>query len=520
MAFEFNKGSSVLYYSPKPHARWEKRRYVLWPAWAYRVVAPRKRARKLNVFQRAVLGLCMAGIVKYEVVGEHLDVHKDLAAFILKELMDMGYVDSQGFPTESGRKTLEEDSVDSHEMVTGFVFQDPWTGDLWPRFVSQLTCCELSYRDNGFPDLLLGTKGNHKRWNAFMVLPGDVPPLSRPDAKDIIEAVSRGARARKMDGFDDDDEIIDNEEVSDRYIPRVSFIEEKPQAVFLTSFLYVPEQGSGVADWYICDPFGFGKSSSLRRKYETVMKEKTGLLDAIRSLIGEDVDGGYEEQKQWFEMIRTEARLEVERRFMVNIRSYGFYEALVDFESNVREIRLAGSSCPNQRIKGALRSGSNVLEACFKEMTLAWPLGNVWEKVYVKNYKLRWVPQQERNYLKSIYESAFQSAGFDTPVPDSLINIKPGQIRSVAEYGDSWRLRPSVTATALRASGDPSHPFRKIAGHDPRILEAIHASAEIGGAAGHTGDRDVTVDDVEKQMERVFSIVELFVKYLPEPGVH
>src|SRR5690606_42085731 len=55
--------------------------------------------------------------------------------------------------------------------ISGYVFQVPWSGDLWPRFVESLDYCELEFNENGFPSVLLGTTGKPRRYRTFTVLP-------------------------------------------------------------------------------------------------------------------------------------------------------------------------------------------------------------------------------------------------------------------------------------------------------------------------------------------------------------
>ena len=191
MGFSFTPENPVLYFGPRHHARWASREFLLWPAWAYRVVAPQIRRRSLNVLQRAVLGLCRAGSFKATGISADLSIHVDLAAFVLRELSDLGYLDKAGCPNARGMKVLVDDAIETHKMLAGYVFQDPWRGDLWPRFVEQLDYCELDYNSNGFPTLVLGTVGRPKRWPAFTVLPkvGVAPAMPSPSS--IVEAVSR-----------------------------------------------------------------------------------------------------------------------------------------------------------------------------------------------------------------------------------------------------------------------------------------------------------------------------------------
>ena len=211
MAFNFTREAPVLNFGPRRPREHSKRtswEYILWPAWAYRVVAPRVRDRQLNMFQRAVLGLCRTGQHDFASIGEKLAIHPDLAAFILVELTDLGYVDGDGLATEPGFRVLSEDAMDVHDMVAGYIFQDPWNGELWPRFVEQLDYCDLEYDESGFPRLLLGSTGKPWRQGAFMVLPTNSPGPTQPSPAKVVSAVSRhrkGMRyADNLTDWDDD----------------------------------------------------------------------------------------------------------------------------------------------------------------------------------------------------------------------------------------------------------------------------------------------------------------------------
>ena len=58
------KDTSVLYYNPLPNVRWSQRKYLLYPVRMYRVVAPRVSSHKVNILEKAVLGMCRAGITE------------------------------------------------------------------------------------------------------------------------------------------------------------------------------------------------------------------------------------------------------------------------------------------------------------------------------------------------------------------------------------------------------------------------------------------------------------------------
>ncbi len=513
MAFNFTPERPVLNFGPRHHARWSSRQFLLWPAWAYRVVAPRVRQRRLNVLQRAVMGLCRAGLSQAEGIAENLSVHVDLAAFILAELADLGHLDGGGLPTERGLRAIEEDSLETQEMVAGYVFQDPWNGDLWPRFVESLDYVELEYNESGFPSLLLGSMGRPRRYSAFTVLPRSEVVPATPSASAVVEAVARHRKGlRFKDAEESDDEPIGDFVATGVQISRVSFVEEEPQPVFLTTYLYVPESEAGAMDWYACDPFGLGQSVRLRRRVEAVMYDVPALLDVVNKLVGHTLHAGYEDQQRWLEGIQLQAGLEVDRRLTVNIRSHAAFDLLLAMESARHEMRSLGRDCPDRKINEVLRSGIKVLEAVFSSMAAAYPLGDIWKRVYVprvdsRTGSRRLVQQRDGALLAAIYESAIRAVGFADPIPQALVKVKPGQIRSVAEYGDHWRLRPLVTATALLADRDPSHPLRRAARHDPQLLSVVDAIATLGGGAGHASGAAVNVADAEEQVDKVYAVV-------------
>lgn len=456
MAFGFTRESPVLNFGPRHHARWRDRRFLLWPAWAYRVVAPRIQQRRLNVLQRAVMGLCRAGLVRPDTLAEHLSIHPDLAAFIVKELGDLGHLDTNGLPTSEGIRTLDADSIDTHEMVAGYVFQDPWRQDLWPRFVERLDYCELDYDENGFPVLLTGTTGKPRRFPAFAVLPrANVGAPSTPSSKAIVEAVTRHRKGLRFNDADDtDEEPIGEFDATGVHIRRVSFVEEMPRSVFLTTYAYVPESDSGAIDWYVCDPFGLGQSVRLRRGVEQVMHDEVpALYEVVNKLVGRTLQGGYEEHRGWLDALHLQAGLEVDQRLTVNIRTHAAFDQLIAMEAARQEMRALGLECPDWKINNILRAGVKVLESVFASMATAHPLGDIWQRVYVvrvdrRTGNKRLMQQSDAALLAELYDSAFRRVGFSDPIPRAFLNVKPGQIRSVAEFGQHWGLRRLVLAAA------------------------------------------------------------------------
>ncbi len=500
---------------PKEHGRRASWEHILWPAWGYRVVAPVTRSRRLNVFQRAIIGLCKAGLYGSDEIAHRLGVHPDLAAFVLVELTDLGYIDSHGVPTERGLSVLAEDIDDSQELAAGFVFQDPWSAELWPRFVEELNYCELEYDDSGFPRILRGSAGTPQRLGAFMVLPTGIASPNPPSPKAVVRAASRQGRAlRNLGelGDPDDDSYGVGPGLSSLNLSRVSFIEEEAFPVFLLTYLYLPDDIADGGDWYACDPFGVGTSIRLRRRIEHVMADSPSLYNVVDRLVGRGVHDGIEEQRAWVEKLRTKAAMRVEHRLTVNIRSEPVFDELVDMEFSRQQAIALGKDCGGTVLRGALRNCLKSLESLFAGLAQSNPLGEVWKRLYVerndkKTGRKRLVQQQDRRLSRAILQSAATAVGFESPCPKALLNVRPGHVRSVAEFGDNWRLRPLVMATVLAAQDDTAHPLRRAASNSPVLLLRIDQVAEIGAKAGHAGTKESNFDVLERTVEMTYGIV-------------
>ena len=294
----------------------------------------------------------------------------------------------------------------------------------------------------------------------------------------------------------------------------MSFIESVPQPVLLTTYLYIPESESEAVDWFACDPFGFGQSPRLRKSIESAMQNMKGLYRVVNRLVGKSLHEGYKEQRRWHDGLKLKAEMELEQRFTVDIRTNRMFEQLLDLEAAWQEILAIGEDCPVRKINEVLRGGVKVLEAGFAAMAADFPLGDSWKRVYVERVdskfgKTKLVQQYNREIVAATIAGAIGNVGFQLPPPEPLTNIKPGQIRAVADYGDSWRLRPLVAATLLLADQESSHPLRLIGERYPDFLERVEDVANRGGGAGHASEAEVTIEDARQQVESVYSLVEM-----------
>lgn len=506
MAFDSPRDAPVLQFVLRPHVRDVTKRSLLWPVWGYRVVAPERRERELNILQKAVLGLCRAGIHSAERIGRRLHLHQDLAAVVILELHERGLLNSNGLPTPEGIEVLREETVESHRSVAGYVFRDVFSGELMPRFAERLDYVDVERHPNGFPKQLHGVPGSrrpirpHVEWSDAPLAP------MAPNAREILLAVQRhrvaSRRARVVSTLDAEDDF--EEPVRPHLIDRVSMIEPKPRLFFLSTYVYLPENPEDGADWHVCDPLGFGAALWLRRSIEARFEASPQLRDQVVSLFDEAINHKIHEHRQLLTMIRKDVADGLSKHFSPDVRALPFYRSLLDAKQAAEEIELLGDRVPEDKLRSALLAARITLEGAFLHFADKHPTVGVWRSLYADQR-----PTADNDYVRRIYDAAANAVGFILPIPKSLRDVSPEHLQSVAENRSSRKLRPIIMAAILRARDDKAHPLRIAAGRNPRMLEDLDFIAKAAGVAVHAGERFVSPGIVRDIMNCLVRVLEL-----------
>ncbi len=466
-----------------PFIEYKRRpRWVLWPASAWRVVAPRPRPRALNVLQRAALGLSMAGVQRAEDIGRKLLIATDLAAFILEELRGAGWVDAGHRPTQAGRRALEEDLREAVEDTSvGWVFTDPLTGQIWPRFHDgELPYAELERQEDRKPLLLSGTIGDPRRDPAFEIRlrPQDQAHVARPPAEDVL----RAARAhRRQHDWEDEPVAADAPALQ-----RVLFVLEEPTDCHLATRVWQPPAG----DWQVDDPFGIGQSLRLRRWIEARMETDPALRDWLESVVLGDV------QDASLASLTTEATWLVDERGGAAMRALPqLHERLVAMQRAFLETKM--DDCPDDKWEDVAIKAQRAAERAFLEVREAHPAG------------LTLSVDEEFN--ETLVNELAELAGFQVPLPASLARVRRGKVVHALESG-SGSLR-ALVLVALLGTHDAEHPLRRAAAEFPTLLHKLDELAATRDRAAHEGPsgspRKRDRAKIRDGVETVFSTVKL-----------
>jgi len=460
----------VLQFVLRPHVQDVAKRSLLWPVWGYRVVAPERRERQLNILQKAVLGLCRAGIHSTVRIGKRLHLHQDLAALLILELRQRGFLGNAGLPTSDGIEVLREETVESHRSVAGYVFQDVFSGELLPRFAEGLEYAEVVRDRNGFPKQILGVSNNNKSIHPYAEWSDVLATPIAPDAREILHAARRHraafSRIRTLSTSDSEDEL--DEPLSPHWIDRVSIIEPEPRLFFLSTYVYLPRNPEDGADWHVCDPLGFGAAPWLRGWIERRLESSSPLRELVKSLFDVEIEKKIQEHRAFLAEFRGAAAGSLSKRFSPTVRELPFFRYLLDAKQADEKIYFLGENASEHHLRRALLAARLTLEAAILQFAERHPPSEVWRNLYTDKG-----PIADHDYVYGIYNAAGKAVGFSLPIPQSLRDVSPELLRLVAENRASRKLRPMIMAAVLRARDDLSHPLRIAARNEPRLLQDI-----------------------------------------------
>lgn len=494
----FRKDTSILYYNPKSATRWKQRKYFLYPVRVYRVVAPRLSSRKVNILEKAVLGMYRAGVTEVVEISQNLDIGKDLTALILTQLTEQQCIDLRGNLTWKGERILEDETWITQDAIAGFIFQDPWMGDLFPRLVEREEYVDTQFNDKGFPELILGTTGNPDYQSAF--LPNVKNTVERrPSPTEIIDAVHQHQRTlRNIRSIRANDEDWVFEKIPN--LDRVAFIDEKPRDLWLATYIYVPEDLSSANVWNVCDPFGLGDSPWLLRKLEKYRKDKTisGLENLISNMLNEQQKQVFQNFDEWFNLTTRNAEFKVESKLTSVIRGYyELFEYFVAVERAYIEATELTQTTPKRvvtKLEDISRNLQKVAECLFKIIRNDFPTKNLGRRL----------PEGQKEIQSTLNEYA-EKTGFYSPLPNKLLNFSKNDISRTANSGNG-SLRSLILASLLATPDNAAHPLKLTAHKFPDLLVNLDKLADIRNAGAHASDQDQIYElgEIEEHINTVY----------------
>ncbi len=455
----------VLDFGARPHAEAgpiAHRRFLLWPARAWRVVVPYSYDRKLNSLQRVIVRLALAGQRDFKTTAKLIGVNEELVALVAEELQQMDMLTSSLDVSKRGQEALEDSVPAPKDLQVGWVFQDTRSGKLEPRFVLRLQGADVVTSDDGgkkWPEIRWGTKGSPRRDRAF-VLPSGGAPALRPAPEEILEAVERHKRHERRAARAEEDGSLIAPEAPEH----VSFVADYPEEYHILTQIYVPvDNDYGTEPWYVAEPFGFGASPAHRALVDQAREESHGVLrDLLDSLTGERDEKRRAAHREVQEMLREQAR-----EFVAERLPRGRAE-----DDPIRE-RLELAVAEVFRLDGGDSSRRDPIDTALLRLRQALELlvAKAKESGGIQNDAGRRVSGQKRDALRKTLRVCGEQIGLDTPLPKFIEIVRPGQIQAVFADPTYANFRPVCAALILCAAAAPDlNPFARLAGQNPAWL--------------------------------------------------
>ncbi|NLE43081.1 MAG: hypothetical protein GX620_00035 [Chloroflexi bacterium] len=426
-----------------------------------------------------------------------LQLDHELVRFIQKELMSLGYLDQRNSPTGRGLGLLlADDLLNSEDLVAGFVFQDPWTGHLWPRFSDHMDYADVDYVEADFPTLVLGSSGRPRRERPYLVFPGADVVWKTPTADEVLQAVEKHWRALRFRDSISDDSLTEGGPAwrSPTEPNRIAFIQEEPMPVFLTTLAYAPKDGRiDESAWYACDPMGLGANEWLRRE---MLRQSTKDQHLNELLVGLTPQVDREELVERTRILEQAAVEVINSRLSPRVWSLQLCDSLLAMEREHQEALLLGPVCPADKLATVMVKAAIVLEELFVTLRQDYPTSGTW----------RVLRTADRDFRTEMLQGIAEQVGFQGTVPELFAHMNLERIRQAADEGYGG-LGPHVVASLLAARANETHPMRLAAAAQPDLLHQIARLSLVRGPSAHYNKKAITIQDIDLHVDTVYQAV-------------
>lgn len=497
----FDQSTAVVDFGPTPAPhRYGARRWLLWPVLAWRVAVPAVRWRGLNIFQHYVLALLDTGIRAPGEIGQRLDLDAALVGRVMHELEGMGYTD-RGTLSQRGHNYLHGKNTQEPEVIAGYVFRDALSGSLHPRFVpDSLNYIPVVSEDGvrGRAKVDRSSAGRRDVPFCTTVWPSRAPQGDPPPTADQVRAVCRTwlRHAQAFERFaaspaewsGDAKEALRG--LGDG---RISILSQTSEPVFVTSYIYFPEDLESGTSWQVCDPFGLGVSAQLRAHIEELVDAGNRGLGGLLNELDEAalrVDG------RELAELRSKRRNEARSRVVQHLESS---DAPLELKSALELMEMSRVGCEEADVTANRRERQRHLTALVRraysaaEELFSW-LTKVWAGTDVVA-RLGMTAEQNASLLADIALNLGYQNDETLDSLSRLLLVRRGHVKGVLVDGNV-DLRAMAACALLSTADHSAHPLRLAATAVPDLFIQLDRIKRERDPVAHYGAAGVP-DGVE-----------------------
>lgn len=428
----FAESGIYLKSGPRPQG---KARPVLWPIRVHRVLYPESRQAQLNVFQRAVLGLIRARVVRPVQLAELTGLHPNLITLILAQCISSGcLLNSADALTPLGQRLLDDEDDGIGKQKSGYLLQDAVSGKFWPRLVSSLQQIEPVNPLDAHPHFMLTRKtGAELRPHLIFASRSLLPQLDRQELMRAWRDYREDYRAsQQLGGSSLPPQINQN---------GLQQLEEEPQCARVLVWITPDREGDQL--WVAADPFAL-RSSAWWLDLPSIVERDARLLRILEPLVAVP-RAEKQSYQQWLEAVGQQTDLQI-------LIQYPWAERQPDVKRYlaallVRREKLEQGDNGEHELGAALNECQKLLEVVMQWLIRRHPAN---AELLPKHPFRRWETEK--------FLQALNIPAFTPPVVGGLSTQKTDQVRYACS-NPAASLKALLFVAALGAHQDPQHPF-------------------------------------------------------------
>jgi hypothetical protein len=475
----------------------EAHRWLVWPALAYKVLLPSRANPPFNVFQRAVLDMCRAGVRDAEEISRRLALPMDLIDFVIEQLLSIGMLDDARVPTERALRLMNEDDDPSEVEDAGYVFVDGVDGKrVWPRVHrGSLPIVDAEFEQSK-AKFQRGTLGHPEQVFANVVWPGTRAGSFAPSAYEAQKAARHHARRvrafrREVSRRGDAEDVLDGLKSGGLRV-----VDVEPEPIFVASYVFLPKDARQ-RSWLITDPLGLGVSDVLRPGVTKLAKEgKHGLAELLEKVAGQawHVDEG--DLALYLAEATKAATERVERRLgdAAKLLPADVLARLAD-----ADVRLEGAQTAKP-IEDFLGNAYAALESVFGWMVSLYPDPSLFSA-------LGHTPPENASLLRRVAEQVGFAA---SPHTLPLLSVTRGVVKGAICFGNKT-LPGRLAAALLAAQRNDDHPLVSLGAREPNALEFFAEIGKLRIDASHYTSAVPTAEVAVEMRDRLFAVLRALV---------
>lgn len=476
--------------APAPKS-WGARKWILWPVYAYKVLIPSRGNPPFNIFQRAVLDMCHAGIRDPEQIAKRLGFSSpDLFVSVVEQLQSMGTLDSHLALTEHAKRLLADEADVPDVEDVGYVFVDAYNSHLWPRLHRGGLPLISADIDKRHFKLTRGDEGSPEIIKAEVLWPIKPKQPSEPSAFHLQKAVRNHARRVRAYARERYQNSGNSHETDKLIAQKVKLLGTEAELIFVTAAIFMFKDARQ-SSWFVTDPCGLGVSDVLRAGILKLAREgKQEVKEILEDLTKQafDVDGG-----DVTLYLRDE-----NRRFAEKVVKYLGEPANRLPTKVLEQLARADEKSQSQKTRDIETFYSNAYAAI--EGTFSWLVSLHPDTSVLASL----APEASNNepFLQQIAERL----GFTTSDKTKMFfKSSRGVVKGALSNNNT--MLPGCLAAALLAAKDSSkHPLATLAIKNPNALAFLADFKKLRDNASHNTTAEVVTADAIQLRHELFKL--------------